>query len=156
MKKILFIAFAFACVSNAANAQAKASPTMTPLPTKAEVEKDTKTKTESAEKLSTPATNTSSTKKMDQNTANYKKAGLSDSQITEMNKAMSDLDRQKLDIENNSKLTVEQKKNGVDAIETERKAIQKKTMGADNYKKYNDMNQSKSKPVKTSKAETAN
>jgi hypothetical protein len=149
MKKILFIAFAFAAFSNLASAQAKANTTMTPAPSKEQLEKDNSTKAASVEQLNAPAPSRTTT---DADMANYKKAGLNQAQIANVEKSMAELDQRKAEIEGNSNLTAEQKKNGIAAIETERNAVLRKSMGEDGYKRYTivtqNSSQSKAKPAK--------
>ena len=147
MKKILFIALAVAGISNLASAQAaKISPTMTPPPSKAQLEKDSKAKSDAAQ-LSVPVTPAKQTAKASAATAKYKKAGLNDSQVAMMN----DFDKRKADIQNNTTLTPEQKKNAIAAIEAERNASLRKSLGEDGYKKYTVVTapQAKTKPVKS-------
>ena len=157
MKKIFLIAFACAAFSNMASAQAKVNPAMTPPPPKEQIEKDNNTKAASVEKLSAPAPGKASN--TDANRANYKKAGLNDSQIAQVEKSVADLDQRKAAIENDNSLTPEQKKNGLAAVETERSAVLKKSMGEDGYKRYTivTQNESKGKPAKAApKKTTAN
>lgn len=157
MKKILFIVFAVAGLSNLASAQqAKVSPTMDPLPTKAESEKAAQSKQAASGMSAAPVATVKQAKAATDNTAAYKKAGLSDSQISGINQSMADLDKKKAEIENNSKLTAEQKRSGVAAVEQERSAVLRKSMGNDKYKVYNAQQtqapvQSKAKPAKGTK-----
>ena len=86
--------------------------------------------------------------KADPNMADYKKAGLTDHQITELSKAVNQVDQKKADIQNNDQLTAEQKQNAMQAIETERNAVIMKQMGEEKYKKYSaaQLNEMKKKP----------
>lgn len=155
MKKILFIAIAVVGLTNLAAAQqAKVSPTMDPLPTKAESEKAAQTKKTASGMTTAPVAAPQEIKVAAKNTAGFKKAGLSDDQISSLNQSMLDLDKKKAEIEHNNALTPEQKKDGLTAIEAERSAVLRKTMGDDKYKQYSAQQapvQSKVKPTKASK-----
>ena len=155
MKKLLFIVFAVSGLTNLATAQqAKVSPTMQPLPTKAESEKAAQTKMAASGMTAAPVATAKQTKPATNNTAAYKKAGLTDTEIAGINQSMADLDKKKAEIENNNKLTPEQKKNGVAAVEAERNAVLRKSMGDVKYKTYTSQqvqSQGKAKPVKATK-----
>src|ERR1700712_34107 len=111
MKKLLFIVFAVSGLTNLATAQqAKVSPTMDPLPTKAESAKAAQTKSAAAGMTAAPVAAPKQTKPATNNTAAYKNAGLTDTEIAGINQSMADLDKKKAEIENNNKLTPEQKK----------------------------------------------
>ncbi|MEO8771566.1 MAG: hypothetical protein ABI402_15840 [Ferruginibacter sp.] len=155
MKKLLFIVFAVAGITNLATAQqAKVSPTMDPLPTKAESAKATQTKSAASGMTTAPVASTKQAKPATNNTAAYKKAGLTDTEISGINQSMVELDKKKAEIENNSKLTPEQKKNGVEAVQAERNAVLRKSMGDVKYKTFTiqqAQSQGKAKPAKAVK-----
>ncbi|MBS1741633.1 MAG: hypothetical protein JST81_01250 [Bacteroidetes bacterium] len=153
MKKILFIAVAIAATTYTASAQqAKASPTIAPAPSKEQLAKDNQKKAESVDKMS--ATPAPKRKIVAGSTASYKKAGLTQEQITEVNKINADFDQRKAKMQNDNGLTPEQKKAGLEAIEAERNASVRKSMGDNAYKRYTLVNSTekvKAKPVKTEK-----
>jgi hypothetical protein len=133
MKKTLFMAFAVAGFSQFSFAQEAAR--MSPAPTQAESNRQAQAK--AATKESTAA----KTPKTDPTTvAEYKKIGLDDNQIAAVNKTNNYYETKKAAISNDSKLTAEEKKNQLAALEAEKNASLQKRLGDDSYKKYTELN----------------
>ena len=146
MKKILFITLAVSAFSNFASAQDAAAFSR---PAPSADQKSSKTKGESATKANVAREKTVVT--VHEKSASNQKSSTIQSPSLQTQESLQSLDDRKIELEQNTLLTPDERKKGLEAIETERKAVLVKSMGALEYKKYLQQKELKLqvKPVKS-------
>lgn len=155
MKKLLFVAIAIAGVSGTSMAQeakksAEGTTAVSPRAqsrTPEERAKYAKAGAENKEKAAAPAKQEAKSTAATPN-ANYKKVGLTSEQISTINNDMAALDQKKTIIENNKDLNDVQRNEQLQAIEKERSAVLRKSMGPEKFQKYTEITTPAIKPVK--------